>query len=116
MRVTLISEEKAFEDRLVERTLLLEHFDSDLQIVCLPPIRTAVDAAPSEFADLNSVCVCVCVNAVKDNQRQVKHYQYLDWPDHGLPESAASFRKILHKVCPPPVVSGMVIKRIFLSP
>jgi len=30
--------------------------------------------------------------------REIKHYQYLDWPDHGLPESAAAFRKILHKV------------------
>ncbi|ELR14467.1 Proteintyrosine phosphatase [Acanthamoeba castellanii str. Neff] len=61
LRVTLVSEEKTFENRLVERTLELHHPDTG-------------------------------------DRREIKHYQYLDWPDHGLPESAAAFRKILHKV------------------
>lgn len=61
LRVTLVSEEKTFENRLVERTLELHHPDTG-------------------------------------DRRVIKHYQYLDWPDHGLPESAAAFRKILHKV------------------
>jgi len=61
LRVTLQNEKKTFENRLVERTLELIHYDTD-------------------------------------ERREIKHYQYLDWPDHGLPESAAAFRKILHKV------------------
>merc|ERR1711879_782088 len=61
LRLTLVSEEKTFENRLVERTLELHHPDTG-------------------------------------DRREIKHYQYLDWPDHGLPESAAAFRKILHKV------------------
>jgi len=31
-------------------------------------------------------------------KRQVVHYQYREWPDHGLPESAEVFRRMLHQV------------------
>jgi len=61
LQVTLLSEEKTFQDRLVERTLLLKHL-------------------------------------IESKERQIVHFQYMDWPDHGLPENAAAFRKILHKV------------------
>ncbi|KAL6069137.1 Proteintyrosine phosphatase [Balamuthia mandrillaris] len=37
-------------------------------------------------------------NAQTNSSREVTHFQYMDWPDHGLPESAAAFRKILHQV------------------
>jgi len=30
--------------------------------------------------------------------KKIKHFQYTEWPDHGLPESAAAFREILHRV------------------
>jgi len=30
--------------------------------------------------------------------REVMHFQYVDWPDHGLPESAEAFREVLHNV------------------
>jgi len=30
--------------------------------------------------------------------RDVMHFQYMDWPDHGLPESAEAFREVLHSV------------------
>lgn len=31
-------------------------------------------------------------------RRPVSHFQYMDWPDHGLPESAEAFIDVLHSV------------------
>lgn len=33
-----------------------------------------------------------------DEEREIAHFQYKDWPDHGLPSSAATFRHLLHLV------------------
>ena len=34
----------------------------------------------------------------EDECREIAHFQYKDWPDHGLPSSAATFRHLLHLV------------------
>eukprot|EP01089_Gocevia_fonbrunei_P007946 TRINITY_DN1937_c0_g1_i1.p1 TRINITY_DN1937_c0_g1~~TRINITY_DN1937_c0_g1_i1.p1 ORF type:complete len:292 (+),score=48.66 TRINITY_DN1937_c0_g1_i1:182-1057(+) len=61
VRVTLLNESKSINDRLVHRTLKLDHIPSN-------------------------------------GTREVVHFQYMDWPDHGLPESAEAFREVVHNV------------------
>jgi len=31
-------------------------------------------------------------------KRDVRHFQYMDWPDYGLPKNAVVFRDLLHNV------------------
>merc|ERR1711991_413029 len=33
-----------------------------------------------------------------DEEKEIYHFQYKEWPDHGLPSSAATFRHLLHLV------------------
>eukprot|EP01090_Pellita_catalonica_P022050 TRINITY_DN8428_c0_g1_i1.p1 TRINITY_DN8428_c0_g1~~TRINITY_DN8428_c0_g1_i1.p1 ORF type:complete len:363 (+),score=61.27 TRINITY_DN8428_c0_g1_i1:82-1170(+) len=35
---------------------------------------------------------------VEGKKRKVMHFQYMDWPDHGLPESSQAFRTVLKNV------------------
>ncbi len=37
-------------------------------------------------------------NGDASTAREVYHFQYKEWPDHGLPSSAATFRHLLHLV------------------
>ncbi len=42
--------------------------------------------------------VQVVRNGDLEKAREVYHFQYKEWPDHGLPSSAATFRHLLHLV------------------
>lgn len=37
-------------------------------------------------------------NIPTGESRTIHHFQYVEWPDHGLPISTAKFREMLHKV------------------
>ena len=46
------------------------------------------------------VCVCVCVQAQKSKvpALEVQHFQFLSWPDHGVPKFSTALISFIHRL------------------
>jgi len=62
----------------------------DLKVILIEETRT--------FRDRLVHRKLLLEHLIAGETREVMQFQYVDWPDHGLPESAEAFREVLHNV------------------